>query len=167
MFFDRLKGRKIIDVGCGWARYAYHFFDQELDYVGIDHSIDMLEAAREQHPDADFRQLSHNQPLPFASESFDGIWCAFALGYEQKRMLPAIFNEFRRILKPDGSIFIGLPLFGRDHEELITTDEGFSLWNAEYSIDQIQALLMVSGFKIDDAIEYPSFGSFSVFASPT
>jgi len=105
--FFPLKGRRILDVGCGpgnwllqFAQWGAHF----PDLCGIDLDENRLAEARRRCPGSDLRQ-SDATHLPWDSESFDVVsqFVVFTsiLDRDVKR---AVAAEMMRILKPDGVI---------------------------------------------------------------
>lgn len=167
IFFAALRGKKILDAGCGWGRYVYRFLDADLSYTGVDHSNAMLEAARAANQSrAQFLKMSlHN--LMFAEQYFDGIWCAYALGSTPKYVLPDILSNMHQILKPGGILAISLPFCdGFDAEGWVEAGiERKFLWSAQYSRAQLEAFLICHGFRILDSVDRSvTCGSFMVVA---
>lgn len=55
-----LKGKTVLDVGCGLGHLYYALKGKVTKYVGVDASFHMLQKAREYFPEADFRQADVN-----------------------------------------------------------------------------------------------------------
>lgn len=98
-------GTKVLDIGGGRGTTACHLARRYgCEVVGIDLSLDMVEAARQQVRKeglehlVDFRQADAHH-LPFDDESFDVviIECVTTL-LDRERA----FGEFRRVLKKGG-----------------------------------------------------------------
>lgn len=66
------NGSRILDVGTGPGLVAAAVVKRGGEAVGIDFSEAMLEEARRNYPDIEFRQASADA-LPFADGEFDGI----------------------------------------------------------------------------------------------
>src|SRR3989344_3305748 len=73
IFKKLLKGKKILDVGCGTGHEASYFLKDEFDYFGIDLSPAMLKEAKKAFPKAKFRVMNMMR-LHFPKKTFDGIW---------------------------------------------------------------------------------------------
>lgn len=103
-FINLLKGKKILDAGCGAGRDSKYLFDKGLDVIGIDMSKNMIIAAKNR-ADADFEVMDIRK-TSFPSKFFDGIWCYNALLHLNKHDLQMTIDEFKRILKNKGILFI-------------------------------------------------------------
>lgn len=89
----------ILEVGCGGGYYRQvfaHMLDTEFDYVGVDYSAAMVEAARRRCPTTRF-EVADACKLPFADGSFDivfnGVCLMHILDFEQA------IREGRRVAK--------------------------------------------------------------------
>ena len=103
---------RILDAGCGsgaMARlFASHHPDAEV--VGIDLNPGYIAYARERASTEGLANLSFEvgdlQSLPFPDASFDFVWSQFVLYF-----LPSpevAIREFRRVLRPDGTVAVTL-----------------------------------------------------------
>jgi len=72
--------QSMLDVGCaagGFSRIA-RVFNPDVRYVGADITPALVEAARRDHPDAEFC-VSDGISFPFAADSFDLVHCSGVL----------------------------------------------------------------------------------------
>jgi ubiquinone/menaquinone biosynthesis C-methylase UbiE len=96
----------ILDVGCGPGRDMAWFENRKINVTGVDYTQAMLEIARTRvHGSlvqADMRKL------PFESHSRDRIWCNASLLHLPKSDSPAALLEFKRVLKPNGILFLAV-----------------------------------------------------------
>ncbi len=99
-----LKGKRILDAGCGAGRDAVYFAEKGFNVIGIDLSKEMLEAAKKR-ANADFR-VGDVRKTGFDDDSFDGVWCYNTLLHLDKEDVHAALKEFARILKSEGILFI-------------------------------------------------------------
>ena len=90
-------GPRILDAGCGPGRDAALLRLAGADVVGLDLARAMLHQAR--HLD-DAGHLSQGdlRRLPFATDSFDAVWCFAALGHLPPDAIHQALTEFRRVL---------------------------------------------------------------------
>lgn len=103
-----VRGRRVLDVGCGDGELAVELARRGAIVTGIDASAAMIEAAQErarQHDaDIDF-QVASAENLPFSPEQFDIVTAITILCFV---MDPApAFREVARVLRPGGRFVIG------------------------------------------------------------
>jgi SAM-dependent methyltransferase len=97
---------RALDVGCGpgdnmgWTA-AFN------EVVGIDIDSEVLHEARQRYPRATFLQSS-GESIPFPECWFDAIHAHVSIPYMD---IPAAINEFHRVLRPGGEIFLSLHSF--------------------------------------------------------
>lgn len=123
-----LKGKKLLDVGCGTGHHLAQLRERGFQVTGVDGSEEMLAVARKDNPGVDFA-TSDVETLPFADNTFDIAICIEVLRY-----LPdprQCIREMARVLRPGGLC--------------LTT--ATPLWNLNgyYAINRIAAMTHVSG----------------------
>lgn len=100
------KGAKVLDVGAGMAPYRELFAD--LDYT----TVDWAESLHNPDTASDIIAPAHAIPLPDAS--VDGI--VFTQVLEHIPEPGPVLDEFVRLLKPDGTLWLTVPLTWYLHE---------------------------------------------------
>ena len=95
------KNNKILDFGCGDARYK-KFIEENNEYIGVDSKTTGFENSKK---NADI--YWDNQTLPFENESFDIIICTEVL--HQVDDIDNTINELKRVLKKGGKLIIYEP----------------------------------------------------------
>ena len=97
-----VKGRDVLDAGCGPGVYAEHLVSLGANVVSVDASDRMLELAQERVGDqVEFQQLDLSKPLTmFNDQQFDFVNAPLCLDYIED--WNALFTEFYRVLKPGG-----------------------------------------------------------------
>jgi ubiquinone/menaquinone biosynthesis C-methylase UbiE len=104
--FEKYKGLKILEVGCGIGTDLTNFAKSN-DAVGIDISKESLKLAKENFKLHDLKgKFIHASAtkLPFKDKAFDLIYSCGVLHH-----IPNIINavsEIHRVLKPKGKIII-------------------------------------------------------------
>ena len=88
-----LQGRRVLDVGCGFADFADHLAGRwgRLSYEGIDLSGSMIEEARRRHPGLVLRcgnVLEADLPCDYDLVTANGIF--YLLGDEAPTLMPRI-----------------------------------------------------------------------------
>jgi SAM-dependent methyltransferase len=101
--FDRARGRRVLEVGCGAGTDLVRFARGGALVTGVDIAPSAIDLARrnfeQQGLDADLR-VADGEQLPFPDRSFDLV---YAHGVVQYTANPAaLVAECRRVLKPGG-----------------------------------------------------------------
>jgi len=118
---------RVLDVGCGYGRIALPLARTGHDVHGLDHSPNLVEAAR-MAADADGiavgLSVGSMTNLPYRSGSFDALiclWSAFFELLEETEQVEAI-GEMWRVLRPKGLTLIEGPVYRESTDE--ETQEG-------------------------------------------
>lgn len=101
---ENIKGKKILDAGCGPGVYSERLIKQGACVFAIDASPKMIELAAERlNGAAEMRVADLSKPLDFLEDSaFDLILSPLVLDYVKDWR--AVFAEFYRILRPSGHL---------------------------------------------------------------
>ena len=162
LFFDHIPGTNMLDVGCGWGRYIFRFFDQGLIYQGIDHSVEMLKVAKKTNPGATLLNGSFRS-MPFPTNHFDGVWSCCSLAAVPKVHLVSILEEHYRILKLGGVMMVVMPLAECNDEQMYTDDDGNpEIYQAHYHLGEFEEHVRNAGFDIVKSDYRWANGSFFV-----
>ena len=101
-----IRGKTVLDAGCGEGRYSRYLKHRRARVVGIDGSEKLLAHARQRDPDIDFRTADLLDRLEFADESMDAI---VSLGVLMSLpQLDTFLSESCRILKKQGVLVISV-----------------------------------------------------------
>jgi ubiquinone/menaquinone biosynthesis C-methylase UbiE len=95
-----VKGKKILDLGCGTGIYAKILKRRGAIVSGIDLSSKMIEIAKQNVKEVDFR-VGSVYKLPYKSRTFDIVLASRVVNYFAN--LNKAFREVRRVLKKDGN----------------------------------------------------------------
>ena len=103
-----VKGRHVLDVGCGDGDLAVELRRRGAIVTGIDASLEMIEAARarakREGVQVDFC-LGAAESIPFAGERFDAVVAMTILCFVTNA--DPVFGEIARVLRPGGRLVIG------------------------------------------------------------
>ena len=97
-----LRGKRVLDVGCGKGRFARVFQEQqpEAEMWGLDISEEMLRFV----PEGIHTRAGSMTELPFDDASFDGAYATESL--EHAVEIEKAVSEICRVVKPGGRIAI-------------------------------------------------------------
>jgi ubiquinone/menaquinone biosynthesis C-methylase UbiE len=97
-----LRGKRVLDVGCGKGRFARVFREQEpeVEIWGLDISEEMLRYV----PEGIHTKAGSMTELPFESDFFDGAYATESL--EHAVEIGRAVSEICRVVKPGGRIAI-------------------------------------------------------------
>ena len=100
---ERVKGRRILDLGVGAGRTVKGLRQISPDYVGVDFVSEMVDYCRTRFPDVRFEQGDARSMPEFADASFDLVVfsCNGICMVDHAGRL-SILNEVRRLLAPGG-----------------------------------------------------------------
>ena len=153
-FAAEFKGRgDVWDMGCGPGHIARYLRDRGLVNVfGLDLSARMVEQARRHNPDISF-QVADVMRLDLRDASLGGIVAFYAIVNVPENLLPTVFGEMWRVLKPGGRLLLSFHI----GDEIVHPDE---LLGEPVSMDffffqpaTITKLLEAAGFVIQDVVE--------------
>lgn len=100
---DKVKGLRVLDVGCGEGRYSRKLAARGAHVTGIDPVQEFLDVAKEKLPTGTFIK-AFGESLPLPDASFDIV-----LSYLSIVDMPdyvAAIREMARVLKPGGRIVV-------------------------------------------------------------
>jgi len=95
----------VLDIGCGDGQRTLSNLTE--DSVGVDISRSGLELARESVPN-DLVQGDMTR-IPFSDGTFEAITAYFAVFHVKRDSHQAVYDEFSRVLKDDGTLLMTLP----------------------------------------------------------
>lgn len=102
-------GADLLDCPCGYGRHSIEFARLGLHVIGADRSEVLLAEAGRRGGDAEWPRWIHAdyRELPFADASFDCVANLFSsLGYWGEEGDRKALTEFRRVLRPGGTLVI-------------------------------------------------------------
>jgi ubiquinone/menaquinone biosynthesis C-methylase UbiE len=105
--FDlKLKGRDAVEIGCGTGRNTLWLCERAASVLALDLSAGMLRQAeaRVRSPRVRFVQHDIREAWPMADGSADSVVAMLVLEHIER--LDSIFREARRVLRPDGDLFL-------------------------------------------------------------
>ena len=102
------QGELILDLGCGTGNYSIPLTEVGCKVIGVDHSPNMLNVAKEKTKaiglDIEYH-LSEADKLDFPDNHFDAVVSVTA--FEFIKDIEKVFSELMRVVKPSGRIILG------------------------------------------------------------
>jgi ubiquinone/menaquinone biosynthesis C-methylase UbiE len=102
-----VPGERVLDVGCGEARFTSELMRAGREVVGIDVAEEPLRRARIRDPDVDVRLVACDGPWPLPDSSFDVVWAGETI--EHVADTGAWLSEVRRVLVSEGTLLLSTP----------------------------------------------------------
>ncbi len=111
-----IKGKKVLDLGCGPGIYANILKSRKAKVYGIDISKKEIEIAKEHVKGVDFR-VGSVYKLPYKAHYFDFAVAALVMDHFDN--LDNAFKEIRRVLKRNGIFIFSIinPIVGSAHSQ--------------------------------------------------
>jgi len=105
-FTFNVKGKSVIDLGCGTGRHSIKFAEKGASVTALDISSGMLKEALEKKGSEKVKFICHelSDKLPVPDEHFDFVISSLVL--EHIENLLYFFKEAKRVCKKKGKIFI-------------------------------------------------------------
>lgn len=150
-----VKGKTILDFGCGNGSDAEKFIQAEAKYVfGTDSSAAMITSAKERKIQNTTFIKTNGKNLPLKHRQFDFVFSSFVLHYLKD--IPSQFKEIARVLKPGGD-FVAVFQHLTNNDRLINKRVPIILGNGTFttniiifskSLQEIECALKKSKIKI-------------------
>src|SRR5713226_4910849 len=99
-FAGDVRGRTVLDAGCGTGYLTKKLHDQGARVLGIDFAERMIEIARARYPDLDFRVDACSELRTIAEAHFDMVIANYVL--MDTSDLQGTMHAFNRVLRPNG-----------------------------------------------------------------
>lgn len=156
-----VKGKKILDVGCGSGVFMIEFIKRGAYVVGIDYSDTMLDIAkrelkRHKLPNGKYKIIKADATkLPFGKNEFDIVLATGLADYLTAAQNKLFIKEVARVMKKDGILICGFPV---RESPVAFLRFGVGLWvrkkimklppiQSWFSIEEVRSLLKVGNLE--------------------
>jgi len=137
---------RVLDAGSGTGiPMARHLVQAGFEVVGIDFSITMVEAARDNVPDATFQQMNMTA-IDLPPESCDGVISTYAIIHVPRETHAGIFRSFHSILKPRGVMLVSVASWAWEE---FAEYMGVEMFWSHFGPDKTESLITEAGFDIE------------------
>ena len=149
IFQKLVKGKKVVDIGCGAGRDAVLFEKAGFDYTGIDASSGMLKEAKKRIKKGKFILMDFYN-LQFPPQTFNCFWAAASILHIPKRRVKKVLRNIKRIIKPNGVGFISIKEKRSIDQGIIqeNKDSGIERFFAFYEDEEFKEVIKDSGFVV-------------------
>ncbi|MBU1014734.1 MAG: class I SAM-dependent methyltransferase [Bacteroidetes bacterium] len=143
------KGSLICDAGCGpSAHIGRYLFDKGIDVIGVDISDRCIELASTLNPEMKFK-CNDMAKMDFESNYFDAVISYYSIIHTPKSFVNKLFNEFYRILKPNGYLLLAVKIGTEEgiQSQLIGIDT--EIYFSLFTLKEIMDYFKNAGFDLD------------------
>jgi len=110
------KGDKVLDLGCGNGEIVNVLNEQGYDAYGVDINSKVIEALSKNSPEH-FFTANVAEGTPFSENQFDAVVISFLLAsFIDDEDINNLVTELKRILKPDGKLWLNDALVSPDYQ---------------------------------------------------
>jgi SAM-dependent methyltransferase len=124
LFADLVQGvggGPVVDVGCGPGYVTGYLHELGVDVFGIDLSAEMVAIAERDYPGLRF-EVGTMTDLDLADDSVAGVVAFWSVIHVPDEAVPGVFEEFRRVLRPQGLLLVGFHVGDETHH----SSEGYT-----------------------------------------
>jgi ubiquinone/menaquinone biosynthesis C-methylase UbiE len=99
------KSERVLDLGCGNGRLLELFRNENIKYIGVDSSENLIKEAQKKYSER-FKVVDILN-LPFDDNYFDSVWSIAVLHHiPSKELRLKVLKEIKRVLKRNGKVII-------------------------------------------------------------
>jgi trans-aconitate methyltransferase len=140
---DPQPGERVLDIGCGTGHLTAEIAEYGAEVVGVDAAAEMIEQARANYPDLDFRTVDAREFD--ASEQFDAVFSNAALHWIPAEDHDTVLERVRDALGPDGRFVAEMGGTGNVEQIAMAAIEAVNRW----------------GYETDDPWYFPALGEYA------
>ena len=145
-FISLLKGKRILDAGCGVGRDVEYLMEDGLEVVGVDISENMIKHAKKNVPKGKFEVMDFRK-MKFKDGSFDGVWAMASVYHIPNKEVIDTLKEFFRVLDKNGLLYVSV-YEGEGEEERKDSVVGETRTFYSYKRGEMEEKLEEAGFSI-------------------
>ena len=111
-----VKGKTLLDAGCGLGHFMYGFADLGADVSGIDASSFCCDFIREKCSLPVYQSRLEDARM-ISPDSIDILFCTDTLEHIPQEHIPRVFLNFLRMTRPGGTIYLGIDTIPNDERD--------------------------------------------------
>lgn len=142
----------ILDVGCGAGVKSRYLTNKGLKVTGIDFSDKLIEIAKRESPEIDFKVLDMNGVQNLHIE-FDGVFAQASLLHIPKNNIVNVLTNLVSVIKQGGLLYIavkGINASGKEEDILKENDYGYEYerFFSYYRMEELEKYLNESNLEV-------------------
>lgn len=158
---DKIKGKRILDVGIGTGRTTKYLLQYSKDYVGVDYSEGMVQKAKKRFKDVQILQMDARNLQAFDSESFDLVFFSFnGIDYMNHDDRMKCLSEILRTLKKDGSF-----VFSSHNREYVNFNR-FVIKAPLFSVPYFKRLVKGGSNRLKNLLKHVHADGYAIVTDP-
>ena len=134
-----LAGARLVELGCGAARLARELLERHADAEVVGLEVDERQLAKNLAAPQERLQFvgAGAEAIPFPDARFDGALMLKSLHHVPMERMADALAEIRRVLRPDGWLYVSEPVYGGPFNEVVKifNDEGVVRAAAQRALD--------------------------------
>jgi ubiquinone/menaquinone biosynthesis C-methylase UbiE len=134
-----LAGARLVELGCGAARLARELLERHPDAELVGLEVDERQLAKNLAAPQERLQFvgAGAEAIPFPDARFDGALMLKSLHHVPMERMADALAEIRRVLRPDGWLYVSEPVYGGPFNEVVKifNDEGVVRAAAQRALD--------------------------------
>jgi len=140
-----IKGKKILDIGCGEGFFSREFFEKGATVLGVDVATEMIKVAREESGKKIMYEVSPSDKLPFVDDGMADV-AVIVLAIQNIEKMHETFQECARVLKKGGMFVLVI-----NHPSFRIPKHTSWLWDEELKMQsrRVDSYMSDSREKID------------------
>jgi len=142
-FIGILKGKKVLDGGCGVGRDIKEFLKGSIEVEGLDFSVKAIRICRSFAPQVPYHVMDILRAGKLRTK-YDGIWACASLLNIKKKDVPRVLRGFRKILNPEGVLFVSVK--EGEGERMVADEAGKRLFSF-FAPLELKRVLEEAGFR--------------------
>lgn len=148
-FLSLLKGKKILDVGCGSGLIANYFYGKGFDVRGLDFSKNLLKIARKNYSEIEFIECDICKWN--SNEKFDGVFTKDMLFHLPDDDLILALKNIKKSLNKNGIFYIIMDCPKIAGEQILpeSLDVNSSIYYNYLTPNKFESLLLDAGYKLE------------------
>lgn len=159
-----LRGKQVVDVGCGSLTFSKILAGEGADVLAIDPDPRQAEVNRgltESQPGIAFVEAGADS-IPATDNSKDGVFFSYSLHHIDASIYVNVFDEVDRVLRDDGFVYVIEPIGGPLNDVMkLFHDEEVERAAAWLSLESYsERFEHVSAFEYHSIVEFESWESF-------